>query len=222
MVCAVQPAALLPQCCQKSRQNLAQTHRCRAGCISACLLGDFSTLLIRICLVGRLSRSSLHTGVFGRDFAYFSGNALLFLRGEFLSQDGQDRRRQEGTYFPARLHLDVLTLMTFGKGPSDIVLTSFRQLTGRGSVESRGAARWPQPLSLYKSLHFSRTCSTRWQQSQGGKAGQGRAGQGKLPDPCRGLPSPEACPHPTRSLTACCQQPPPRQPRRASPRLPAW
>ena len=39
-------------CRQKSSQNGAQTHRCGAGCISACLQRDFL-------------RKTLHTGVFG-------------------------------------------------------------------------------------------------------------------------------------------------------------
>ena len=61
------------QCRQKQRrQNLAQTHRCGAGCVSACLclLGDLSTLLIKT-LPDRQAQTA--TGVFGLDFAYFSG-----------------------------------------------------------------------------------------------------------------------------------------------------
>ena len=48
-------------CCQKRMQNVGQPHRCRAG--YGLHLGDFATLLIRICLVGRLRCSPLNTGV---------------------------------------------------------------------------------------------------------------------------------------------------------------
>ena len=57
----------------------AQIHRHRASCISACLLGAFSALLMRICLVGRLRCSPLHTSV-GLDFAYSPGETDLSVR----------------------------------------------------------------------------------------------------------------------------------------------
>ena len=74
-----------------ARQNLAQTGRHGAGCIdcigciSACLLGDFLTLLLRICLVGRLRCSPLYTAVFGLEFAYSSGKSgCIRLDHEYL------------------------------------------------------------------------------------------------------------------------------------------
>ena len=62
------------QCCQKGRQNLAQTHRCFAGCISAYPLGKFLSGRLGSRLLGRLRCSPLDTRVFGLDFAYRSGN----------------------------------------------------------------------------------------------------------------------------------------------------
>ena len=63
------------QWCQNSRQNVAQTHRCGAGCISVCLLGKFLSGMLRSRRVGRLRCSQLqHKRVLRLHFAYFSGN----------------------------------------------------------------------------------------------------------------------------------------------------
>ena len=58
----------------RSWQNLAKTHWCRAGCISACLLGKFLTVRLKCHQVGRLRCSPLDIGVFRLDFDFIAGH----------------------------------------------------------------------------------------------------------------------------------------------------